>query len=146
MRSDEWLQRVICAVAKYTRMEGLLLHNQGRYLDVGLLADAISPLSWHHPSLMQSTLIRTHIANILMPHTHILWLLIETSGHKFLKGSGIVPSEFWRVVLWYEEEHTHWVEVGVRGLPLCQLNGCDAQGPDVGLGCGRGCDITVREW
>lgn len=59
--------------------------------------------------------------------THVLRVLIEASSNELFEGSRVVPCQFWRVVLWDKEEHTHWVEIGMRGLPLCQLNRCDAK-------------------
>lgn len=37
------------------------------------------------------------------------------------------------VVLGNQEQDSHRVEIRVWRLPLGQLNGCDAQGPDVSL-------------
>ena len=65
--------------------------------------------------------------------THKPGLLVEAGLHKLLQRLAVVALQGGWVVLWDEEEHLHGVELRMRGLAFGQLDGRDAQGPDVGL-------------
>ena len=60
-------------------------------------------------------------------------VLVEAVGHKFFERPGEISVQLWWLVLGDEEERSHGVQVSIGGLPLCQLNGCNPQRPDVGL-------------
>ena len=69
-----------------------------------------------------------------MAISYIFWFLVEANVYEFLALFGIVPSQLGRVVFGNEEQDSHGVHLGVGGLPLGQLDGRDAQGPDICLG------------
>lgn len=50
--------------------------------------------------------------------THIFGIFIKTGVNKFFELLGVVAGELRRIVLRYEEENSHWVEVAVGGLPF----------------------------
>ena len=58
---------------------------------------------------------------------YILGILIETGVNELLELFTIIAGELWRIIFWYEEEHSHWVQVAVWGFALCQLYCSDAQ-------------------
>lgn len=65
--------------------------------------------------------------------SHKAGLLVEAGLHKLFERFAVVALQRWRVVLWDEEENLHGVQLRVRRLALRQLDGRDAQRPDVGL-------------
>lgn len=67
--------------------------------------------------------------------TYIFGVFVETEGYKLFEGLGVVSLQVWWVALGDQEEHSHWVEVGMRGFPLSQLNGRDTQRPNISLRC-----------
>ena len=69
----------------------------------------------------------------LSKKTYVFWILVETSFYELLELFGEGSCELGRVVLRYEEEDPHGVEVGVGRLTLRQLDGRDAQAPHVSL-------------
>ena len=58
---------------------------------------------------------------------YILGVLVQAEGDKLLEELGVISLQLRRVALGDEEEHSHGMEVCVRGFPMCQLNRCDAQ-------------------
>lgn len=65
--------------------------------------------------------------------THKAGLLVQTGLHKVLEQPAVGALQRRGVVLWDEEQDLHGVQVRVRWLPFGELNGRDAQGPDVSL-------------
>lgn len=64
---------------------------------------------------------------LLSKWTYILGVLVEALRDKLLEGLGVAPFELGRVALRDQEQHSHWMILGVRGFPFCQLNRCDSQ-------------------
>lgn len=58
---------------------------------------------------------------------------LQTQIHKVAEWLGEPFGQLWRWVLRDEEQHLHRVQAGVRRLAVGQLDGCDAQTPDVGF-------------
>ena len=51
--------------------------------------------------------------------TYVFRILVETEGDKLLECLGVVSFELRRVALGDEEQHSHWMVLGVRGFPFC---------------------------
>ena len=64
---------------------------------------------------------------------YILWIFVKTECHELLEELGEVALELRGVALRDEKEDSHGVEVSVGWFPLGQLDGRDAQGPDISL-------------
>jgi hypothetical protein len=60
-------------------------------------------------------------------------LLAQTEVDKVLESLAKVALELRRRVLGDEEENLHWMNVGIWGLSVGQLQGGDTKRPDVGL-------------
>ena len=73
------------------------------------------------------------IARAAGGRTHIFRILVKTGLDELLECLGIVAGELRRVVFWNEEENPHGVQLRVGWFPFGQLDGRDAQAPDVGL-------------
>lgn len=65
--------------------------------------------------------------------TYIFWVLIQARLDELFEGFRVAAGELRGVVLGNEEEHPHGMELGVGRLALGQLDGSDAEGPDVRL-------------
>lgn len=63
----------------------------------------------------------------------LLGVFAQAEVDKVLEGGGEVAFEHGRWVLGDQEEDLHGVDVGIGGLAVCQLQGGDAERPDVGL-------------
>lgn len=64
---------------------------------------------------------------------YIFWVLIEARLDELFEGFRVAACQLRGVVLGDEEEHPHGVQLGVGGLALGQLDGGDAERPDVRL-------------
>ena len=60
-------------------------------------------------------------------------VFVETGVDELLERPAEVALQLRRRAFGDEEERAHGVELGERRLAVCQLDGCDAQRPDVRL-------------
>lgn len=63
--------------------------------------------------------------------THILGVLVQAGLDELFEGLRVAAGELRWVVLRYKKEDSHRMEFRVRGLPFGELDGRDAQRPDV---------------
>lgn len=61
-------------------------------------------------------------------------VLVEASFCELFEAFGEITSQCWRRGFGDVEEHSHWMHVGVRRFPLGELDGRDAQRPNIRLG------------
>lgn len=61
-------------------------------------------------------------------------ILLEAMGDEILELLGEVALQCRRTILRDEEEHAHWMKIGIRWLALGHFYGRNAQRPNVGLG------------
>lgn len=65
--------------------------------------------------------------------THIFRILVQASLDEILELFRIAACQLRRVVLRYQKEHPHRMQLRVGGFAFGQLDRCDAQAPDVRL-------------
>lgn len=65
--------------------------------------------------------------------THIFRVFIEAERDKLLESFRVATLELRRVALWDKKQDPHWVVLGMRGFPFCQLYSRDPKRPDVSL-------------
>lgn len=49
-------------------------------------------------------------------NTHVFRILVEAGLDKLLKLLRVIPSELWRIVLRYQKEHSHGMQLAVGWL------------------------------
>ena len=64
---------------------------------------------------------------------YVVCILVQTGVDKVFEVLAELAIQFGRVILRYEEENTHWMQLRVGRLTMCKLDGSDTQRPDVSL-------------
>lgn len=57
----------------------------------------------------------------------MVWVLVETKGHKFFEKLRKLSLQFRCLVFGDEEEDPHWMDICIWRLSIGQFYGCDAQ-------------------
>ena len=65
--------------------------------------------------------------------SYVFGVFVETRLGELLELFRVGSGQFWRVVLWNEEEDPHRMQLRVGRFALGQFDGRDAQRPNVGL-------------
>lgn len=93
---------------------------------------------WKEKRSLWSLCNNKHQETCSCVNTYESWVFIETRLHKLFEGFAIGALQRRGGVFRDEEEHTHGVQVRVWRFSFSQLDGCDAQRPDISLYMKRG--------
>lgn len=75
--------------------------------------------------------------------THVFGILVKASLDEFLELFGVIPGQLRRIVLGYQEEDPHGMQLAIGWLSFRKLDRRDAQGPNVSLWDKRSRRVTT---